>query len=576
MPAPSDADFDSVLSAQPRSSATEDGGSAVGTARRARPAEIDAQTPSSAAGIGIAGEEPTSIDRWWGRMLGSPLRQKLWYWGGPIAVTLLGAVLRLWNLGQPSALVFDETYYVKDAWTLLHLGYESGWPAEPDPAFNSGQVDGYNENGSFVVHPPLGKWIIASGLAVFGAQDGLGWRISTALVGILAIFVLAMIARTLTRSTLLATIAGGLFAIDGHAIVMARTALLDNSVMFLCLLGFWAVLLDRGHSANRLAEWMSRRTATGRSTDWGPALWWRPWLLAAGLAFGLASAVKWNGLYFLAFFALYTLVVDALARRRAGVTFWWSGTLFRQAPASFLLTVPIALVAYLVTWTGWFVSEGGYYRHYADDEVYQAKGFFSWVPALVQSFWHYQQGVYQYHVGENSPHGYAANPLGWLLMLRPTAFYYVGQGQGESGCTAVGGCAQYITSIANPIIWWAAVAACGYLLYRLIRRREWQVGLVLMGIAAGYLPWLLYTGRTVFQFYTIAFEPYLILGLVIVIGLILGRPGDPAWRRLSGIRLIAVFVGLCTLVSAFFYPIWTGMQVPVPFVQLHYWLPSWR
>ena len=509
-------------------------------------------------------------------MLASPRRQRLWYWGGPLAVTLLGAVLRLWNLGHPSTLVFDETYYVKDAWTLMHLGYEASWPADPDAAFNAGQTDGYFQDGSFVVHPPLGKWIIAAGLAVFGAGDPVGWRISTAVVGILAIFVIAMIARTLTRSTILATIAGGLFAIDGHAITMSRTALLDNSVMLICLLGFWAVLLDRGHSANRLAAWMARRRAAGRPTDWGPALWWRPWLLVAGLAFGLASAVKWSGLYFLAVFAVYTLVVDAIARRRAGVTFWASGTVFKQAPTSFLLTVPIALVAYLVTWTGWFVTGDGYYRHYADAEFYQAKGFFSWVPHVIQSFWHYQLSVYQFHVGENSPHAYAANPLTWLLMIRPTAFYYVGQQQGQHGCGLAGGCAEYITSIANPIIWWAAVAACCYLLYRLIRRREWQVGLVLTGIAAGYLPWLMYTGRTVFQFYTIAFEPYLILGLVIAIGLILGRRTDPPWRRLGGIRLVAVFLGFCVLVSAFFCPVWTGMQVPVLFAQLHYWLPSWR
>ena len=38
------------------------------------------------------------------------------------------AVLRFWNLGHPHEIVFDETYYVKDAWTLLHLGYESTWP----------------------------------------------------------------------------------------------------------------------------------------------------------------------------------------------------------------------------------------------------------------------------------------------------------------------------------------------------------------------------------------------------------------------------------------------------------------
>ncbi|MEY4390538.1 MAG: hypothetical protein RLZZ400_281, partial [Actinomycetota bacterium] len=41
---------------------------------------------------------------------------------GLALVVALGAVLRLWDLGYPHKLVFDETYYVKDAYTLSKLG----------------------------------------------------------------------------------------------------------------------------------------------------------------------------------------------------------------------------------------------------------------------------------------------------------------------------------------------------------------------------------------------------------------------------------------------------------------------
>jgi dolichyl-phosphate-mannose-protein mannosyltransferase len=518
----------------------------------------------------------TRLDDWWGRvLLGSPLRQRLWRWGAPVAVTLLAAILRLWRLGDPRSLVFDETFYVKDAWTLLHLGYEGSWPADADKSFNAGNVNIYSTDGSYVAHPPLGKWMITLGLRVFGAGDTVGWRISTALVGILAVALLVVIARALFRSTLLATIAGGLLAIDGHAIVMSRTALLDNFVMIFTLLGFGAVLLDRGQSAGRLAHWLGRRADAGRSIEWGPALWWRPWLLAAGILFGAASAVKWSGLYFLAAFAVYTLVVDAFARRRAGVHFWISGTVFRQGPVTFLLTVPPALATYLASWTGWFVTTGGYFRTWADQPGNAATGVFRWVPHSIQSFLHYQASVYDFNVNEQSAHAYAANPFGWLLLLRPTAFYYVSQAQGQDGCT-YSSCAEYVTSIANPILWWAGSAALFYLAYRLIRYREWRSGLILMGVVAGYLPWLLYSSRTIFQFYAIVFEPYLILALVSVIGLILGRPGDPAWRRRRGLGIVAGFLVLVVVVSAFFYPIWTGMQVPELFARLHYWLPGWR
>jgi dolichyl-phosphate-mannose--protein O-mannosyl transferase len=97
-----------------------------------------------------------------------------------------------------------------------------------------------------------------------------------------------------------------------------------------------------------------------------------------------------------------------------------------------------------------------------------------------------------------------------------------------------------------------------------------------MGVAAGYVPWLLYLNRTVFQFYTIAFEPYLVLALTCVIGIILGRSGDSPDRRASGARVVVVFLVMAVLVSAFFYPLWTGMQIPFRFWQVHIWLPGWR
>jgi dolichyl-phosphate-mannose-protein mannosyltransferase len=520
-------------------------------------------------------DEPTLTDRLWDRFATSPDRERLIRWSGPILVTLLAAGTRLWNLGNPRALVFDETFYVKDAYTLSHLGYESSWPANADSLFASGQVDTYLKSAEYVVHPPLGKWLISLGINAMGAGNPVGWRLSTAVVGILAVILLMLIAQKLFKSPLVTTIAGLLFAIDGNAIVMSRVSLLDNFVMFFSLLGFGAILLDRDQSYLRFAVWVERRERAKKSTDWGPALWWRPWLILAGLAFGLDSAIKWNGLYFLAGLAIYTLVVDAVARRRAGVPFWLSGTIFKQAPASFLLTVPVALAAYLATWTGWFVTKGGYDRTFADNPLNAWRGPLAWVPHVIQSFIRFEMEVYNYNINEHTPHPYSANPITWLFMIRPTSMYFVGINKGVNGCTA-DFCGQSITEIANPLIWWGAGAAAFYLLYRLIRYREWRVGLILAALGAGYLPWLLYTDRTVFQFYTIAFEPYMILCLAFVASLLIGSRGDPGWARERGIRWIALFLAVAIALSIFFWPLWTGIQEDYAFIRAHYWLETWR
>ncbi|WP_051972989.1 hypothetical protein [Cryobacterium sp. MLB-32] len=299
------------------------------------------------------------------------------------------------------------------------------------------------------------------------------------------------------------------------------------------------------------------------------------------MAFGLACSVKWSGLYFLAAFGVYSVVVDALARRRAGVSFWASAAILKQAPANLLLMVPIALVTYLISWTGWFVTRGGFYRNWADSLGAAWSGPLAWVPHTIQSFWHYQVAAYTYHVGLSTPHPYQANPLTWLFMIRPTSMYYVGTSRGEDGC-ASDSCSAAITSVGNPLIWWAATAALFYLVYRLARYREWRVGLIMMGMVAGYLPWLMYLNRTVFQFYTIAFEPYLLLCLTCVIGLVLGLIPHPRGaipdpgRVVIGRRIVAVFLVISLLISVFFYPLWTGTQTSFTFWQLHTWMPSWR
>ena len=49
---------------------------------------------------------------------------RLWGWLGPLLVTAFGAILRFDRLRVPRALIFDETYYAKDAWSILNHGVE--------------------------------------------------------------------------------------------------------------------------------------------------------------------------------------------------------------------------------------------------------------------------------------------------------------------------------------------------------------------------------------------------------------------------------------------------------------------
>lgn len=505
------------------------------------------------------------LDDWWTRVtIRAP---RVARWGGPVAVTAVAAATRLIGLGTPETLVFDETYYVKDAYTLSQLGYEGSWPADANTAFNAGDPSGYQEAPSFVAHPPLGKWIIAGGLALFGADSSFGWRFSVALAGILLVVLTMAVAHVLWHRPILTVIAGGLLAIDGNAIVMSRVALLDVMLACLALLGVFFVLLDRGWTGRRLRAWVARHGRSG----WGPVILWRPGLLAAAVAFGLATGVKWSGIYFLAIFGVYVVVAELLLRRQAGIEIWASGGLLKQAPVTFLLLVPLAAAVYLSTWIGWFATDGGYHRRWIEGGGEAWTGALAWVPTAFQNWWHYEAAVYAYHVGEDTPHGYQSNPLTWLFLIRPTSMYWN---------VRPDGLVETILGVANPLIWWASTAALVFLIVRVVRRlrrgaRVWREAFILVGLAAGYLPWMLYLNRTVFTFYTIAFEPYLILGLTAALGMLMGTALHHESRRRAGLVTVGIFLGVCVLLSAFFLPIWTAMPVPDWFFRLHLWLPSW-
>nr|WP_308298944.1 phospholipid carrier-dependent glycosyltransferase [Streptomyces sp. GESEQ-35] len=480
-------------------------------------------------------------------------------WLGPLLVAAFAGVIRFWRLGQPHALLFDETYYAKDAWSQLRFGYEGVWPdrkvADPQ-VLGDPQVVPLSETGAFVAHPPMGKWVIAAGEWAFGL-DPFGWRFATAVLGTLSVLMLCRIGRRLFRSTYLGCLAGLLMAVDGLHYVLSRTALLDLIVMFFVLAAFGCLLLDRDRARALLAD----RGSMGS----------RPWRWAAGVCLGLAAATKWNGWYFLVAFTVLALLWDVGSRRVAGARRPFRAVLRKDLVPSLTSLVPVALAAYLLTWTGWFASDQGYGRHWADGRG----GPWAWIPAPLRSFWHYQHQVYEFNIGLDAWHRYESNPWSWLVLGRPVPIDFHFSAQGQDGCRAAAGCAREIIALGTPLLWWTASCALVYLLYRWALRRDWRAGAILCAVAAGWLPWFLYQDRTTFSFYAIVFLPYLCLAVAMMAGAMAGPPGAGRRRRVRG----AVSVGTLTLLIVwnfvYFFAIYAGVTIPYDSWQARVWLGSW-
>ncbi|MFJ2742680.1 dolichyl-phosphate-mannose--protein mannosyltransferase [Streptomyces sp. NPDC087440] len=512
-------------------------------------------------------------------------------WGGPLLVTLLAGVLRFWNLGIPKAVIFDETYYAKDAWALVHQGYEGSWPKDIDTSvLSSPDTVPIPTDPGYVVHPPVGKWLIGWGEQLFGFTP-FGWRFAVAVLGTLSVLLLCRIGRRLFRSTFLGCLAGLLLAVDGLHFVMSRTALLDQVLMFFVLAAFGCLVVDRDHSRRRLADALPvdadgiLRPSSEVASRLRLGL--RPWRLAAGLCLGLGFATKWSGLYTLVVFCLLTVLWDVAARRTAGARHPYPTVLKRDVFPAFVSTVPVAVLTYVASWTGWIVTSKGYFRDWAKGRAGLSPDHIgpislpqfdmTWVPEWLRSLWHYESEVYTFHIGLTSGHTYQSNPWSWILVGRPVSYYYESPKPGHSGCprAETEKCASEVLALGTPLLWWAAAFAVLYVLWRWFFRRDWRAGAILAGVAAGWLPWFLYQERTIFYFYAVVFVPFLCLAVAMLAGALLGRPGADERRRAVGAIGVGVLVLLIVWNFIYFWPIYTGQTIPIDEWRHRMWLDTW-
>ena len=404
----------------------------------------------------------------------------------PISAILTFALsFRLWRLDTPKGYIFDEIYYAKNAYSLISSGVE---------------LD--QEGGSeFVVHPPLGKWLIGIGIKLFGNNE-FGWRSSSALFGSASVLLIYLIAKRLFKSEFLALTAALLMAVDGLSLVMSRVALLDIFLMFFILLTFYFLLKEN--------YWLS------------------------GMAIGLGVSTKWSAAFLIPILLLLTLKLKELNI---------SQILKRSGQFVFL---PMAI--YFTSWIGWFVSDKGWARNSGSNPI--------------SSLWNYHLEILNFHTNLVEKHSYSANPWSWLVLGRPTSFYY----QSGTSCGAEE-CAQEILAMGTPLLWWGAIIAVAITIGFYIRTRNRSAEIVLAGFAGTYLPWFIFQDRTMFYFYSISTLPFLILALVYCFDLLL-KFGNYQ-------KQIMLFIFVVAINFIYFLPVYIGIEIPYSQWLNRMWLPSW-
>jgi dolichyl-phosphate-mannose-protein mannosyltransferase len=497
---------------------------------------------------------------------------KPWGWLGPLLVTAFGGWLRFSRLQIPRAIIFDETYYAKDAWSILQHGVEWNYVSNANTLILQGHTTGLwscsGGCGEYVVQPEVGKELIAVGEWLFGLNS-LGWRFSTAVFGTLAILLICRIARRMTRSTLLGCIAGLLMSLDGLEFVLSRTGILDIFLMFFILAAFGCMVIDRDKSRAKLAEGVAR----GAGGDAGPRLGLRKWQVICGIMLGLAVGTKWIVAWYIVAFACLFIAWEIGARRAAGLRSFVYGA-FREAVWLPLTFIVIPLVVYVASWSNWLFTSTGY-----DRQLGAQNGVKTPVLQALYSLYEYHLQAIGFGLGLRSPHPYQSQPWDWLLITRPVAFFYESYSGPVAGpqyyCPSAGckgqSWSQEVLAIGTPLIWWSSILALLFCLGWWLLHRDWRPGAVLLGVLAGWGPWFPLVTRTKFYYYALEFEPFLILSIVLCLGLILGPAAASVRRRSIGAGVVGAYV-LCVLIMFwYFYAILAGKVIPYPDWLSHMW-----
>jgi dolichyl-phosphate-mannose-protein mannosyltransferase len=443
-----------------------------------------------------------------------------WTWLDTIAasVVVIGAALmRLVSLARPTDLVFDEIFYARDAcWYVI--GTEN--------------VCGITELASRT-HPPLGKWLIGSGIAAFGYEP-VGWRVAVAVAGILSVGLVYLLARRLVRrvaggrgATVGAVAASGLLATDFLHLVHSRVGMLDAFIALFVIGAVTFVVLDRDRTRDRP----------------DPPWWWRltlgrPWRLLAGVCLGAAAATKWSGAYVAPAVIGLVIAWEIVEQRRrtpdAGGWRSFTAAFRREALPTIVLLGVVPLLVYIASYTG---------------RMPGALIALPWeVGSVWRGIWDHQQAMLDFHTTLAGDHPYQSPPWSWPLLRRPVAYWFAEDG----------GMYREILALGNPLVWWPGLIALAVLAVTWWRAR-WALHrpepVILAAAVATYLPWLILSGdrSQTFLWYFLPTVPFLAVGLGVLAGW--------AWQRTAG-RVAVIGYGLLILASfAFYVPVLTGLAL---------------
>jgi dolichyl-phosphate-mannose--protein O-mannosyl transferase len=541
-------------------------------------------------------------------------------------VLLFAVVTRFWRLGDANGCYFDEVYFPTTGAEILR-GDNRAW-------------DFYGHENT---HPPLSKEIMAIGMGIFGKQSShhpslecwgdaedadkkdnpdwaykpVGWRFFGALAGVGAVFFMYLLGRRLFNSEVAGLASAAFLAMDGVALAQARIATPDTYVLFFTLGALYFLVTDR--------------------------------FLLSGLLFGAASATKWIGAFTLGPIVLYLIFrlvkgiietepdermkevervllagaamlgVTALVGFFAGILSV-AGVLGGFADIATVMAFPLVPALAIIVVGLIFVLANKEFRSAARGRLYLETAaafplFFLMVPLLVYvatyipmlanghshgffdpndainlriadffglgDAWELNKSAYLFHSQLESPHGYASDWYEWPIMREGIYMFVQPAPENQDGT-------QKIYSFGNVAVFWMALPALGFLLWRALSLRtrladaaggirvlgrldlaRWPMLFVALSYLLTWLPWATQP-RVLFIYHYLPALSFAILALGYSVHWLWHTNRD--WGRWAAMGTLA----LAGVTFLYFYPHWTGYDVSRAVEESYYWFDTWR
>lgn len=415
-----------------------------------------------------------------------------------------------------NSMYFDEIYHARTAYEFTK-GYYS------------------YEN----THPPLGKFLISLGISIFG-MNPFGWRIVGTFFGILMVPLLYLFGKKLTGSTAVSTVICWIFAFDFMHFTQTRIATIDVYIVFFTICMYYCFY----HFYS--ADFWHEKGLT----------YYLP-LALCGLSMGLGIASKWTGIYAGAGMGILFLVKmgyhymqykKAKENPDAKTGSVSNQKILELFPKKATATIGFCIIFFVLLPVLIYLLSYIPFRNHAGD-------------GLLKRMLENQKSMFSYHSSLNATHYFSSPFYEWPIIKKPIWYY-----SGIISTTLHEG----ISAFGNPLVWWTGIPAFVYMLYLVIKRRDYKALFLTVGYLAQYLPWFFVTRITFIYHY---------FPSVIFVVLMIGYCFNDLSNRLPKKKMLTIMAFYCAFVFLLFmmyYPVLSGQPVDTAYVFKYLkWFKDW-